>query len=333
MMNHRRLLLIVPIASAVLCGCAPKKPTTTASTRPVGIDNYVQAVQSYDQGNKDAAVSSLTQAIQQNPNLTMARNLLASIYRDDGDYAKAADQYEAVTRLDPYWWTNHYNLALCYQFLDRLQAAAASYARALKLNPNDMKSNMNLGLVYLGLGQYDQAAQYGQRAVDLDPKSATARANLGIIYDARGEYTKAESAYRQALELDSSQQSTLLNLGSNLIMQGKTREAVATLQQALKLADTALARKRLGDAYAANKQYDEALKEYNSALKNNPRYFPAMNEMGLVLIEQYRQSLELDEQKKIAAVAIWERSLQIQPNQPRVQQWVRQWSEKEMFAQ
>ena len=332
-MNHRRLLLIVPIASALLCGCAPKKPPTTAATRPAGIDNYVEAVQSYDKGNKDAAVSSLTQAIQQNPNLTMARNLLASIYRDDGDYTKAADQYEAVTRLDPYWWVNHYNLALCYQFLDRLQAAASSYARALKLNPNDMKSNMNLGLVYLGLGQYDQAAQYGQRAVDLDPKSATARANLGVIYDARGEYAKAESSYRQALELDSNQQPTLLNLGSNLIMQGKTREAVATLQQALKLADTALARKRLGDAYAANKQYDEALTQYNAALKNNPRYFPAMNEMGLVLIEQYRQSLELDEQKKIAAVAIWERSLQIQPNQPRVQQWVKQWSEKEMFSQ
>lgn len=332
-MNLRRLLFIVPIASAVLCGCAPRKQPAPAATRPVGIDDYVQAVQSYDKGNKEAAVAGLTEAIRQNPNLTMARNLLAGIYRDDGDYSKAADQYEAVTRLDPYWWMNHYNLALCYQFLDRLQAAAASYARALKLNPDDMKSNMNLGLVYLGMGQYDQAAQYGRRAVELDPKSATARANLGVIYDARGEYARAEAAYRQALELDSRQQSTLLNLGSNLIMQGKAHEAVATLQQAVKLADNALSRKRLGDAYAADKQYDEALKEYNAALKLNPRYFPAMNEMGLVLIGQYQQSLELDEQKKIAAVAIWNRSLEIQPNQPRVRQWVKQWGGKEMFGE
>ena len=83
----------------------------------------------------------------------------------------------------------------------------------------------------------------------------------------------------------------------------------------------------------ANKQYEEALKEYNAALKNNRRYYPPMNEMGLVLIEQYRQSLELDEQKKIAAVAIWNPSLEIQPNQPRVQQWIKQWSGKEMFSQ
>ena len=74
-------------------------------------------------------------------------------------------------------------------------------------------------------------------------------------------------------------------------------------------------RKRYGDALALTKRYDEAMKQYDIALKRDPRYYPAMNEKAFVLIRQYRDGLELDDEKRKAAVALWRDSLKVNGNQ------------------
>ena len=131
-----RLLAVAAavVGSAVCSGCAGPAPTPPPP-RVVGLDRYVEGAKAYDAGDRDKALVLLEQAVKENPNLTMARVLLGDLYRKKNDYRHASDQYEAAARLDPYSFKNHYDLAIAYQFLDRLEESAAAYLKALALAP------------------------------------------------------------------------------------------------------------------------------------------------------------------------------------------------------
>ena len=325
MTKHTNSLLLASLCVAVvggagMVGCASK------TAGPKGVDRYVQAVQAYQSGDKDRAVANLVAATRTNPDLIMARVMLGDLYRESGNYNDAVAQYEQLVKLDPYSWSNFYKLGVTYQFLERLRDAAASYQRALKLNPDDSKTNMNLGLVHLYLGDPDEAVRYTERATLLDPKSASAFSNLGVALDARGEFARAEAAYRHSLDLDPDNNTTLLNLGTNLIAQNKGAEAVDIMEQVMKNEDIPLHRKRYGDALAKAGRYDEAVKQYQEALTKDPNYYPAMNEIGWARIAEYRQNLELDDAKRNEALAMWDKSLAINPDQPQIQAAKQQWS-------
>lgn len=312
--------------ACVLAGCASRDPA--APPRPRAVDDYVRGVRAVGQGQDDRAVAVLSEAVQKNPKLTMARLVLGDLYYNKGQVQKAAEQYQALTQLDPYDSRNHYKLGLSFQVLNRMQEAAASYLRALRLNPNDGKSAMNLGLVYLALNQTSDAARWIKRSTELEPDNAAAFANLGVALDALGQYPQAEVAYRRSLELDTTQPITVLNLGSNLVLQNRGVEAAALLEQVVQKSDSALARKRLGDALALQRKIEPAVEEYRAALKLDPRYVPALNDLGRLLIQQYQQGLEMDTTKRDQAVDCWRKSLGLNANQPEIQALLRRWQGK-----
>jgi superkiller protein 3 len=315
-----------------LAGCARQGGAAGSSGRPKAVDRYVLAEQAHRRGDDERAIELLEEAVRDNPQLIMAQSMLGELYRANSVYAPAADHYASAAQLDPYTPEGHYKLGLMYQLLNQLQDSAAAYLRALKLDPNDVPTNMNLGLVYLALGQPDDAVYYIDRAVQLDPRSPVAWANLGVALDAQGEFARAESAYRKSLDLDPNQTTTRLNLGTNLISQKKGSDAVSVLQQVVREEDTALSRRRLGDALAAVKQYEEAIREYERAIDINPRYYPALNEMGRVHIMRYRDGFELDDAQRLAAIDAWQRSLKVNPQQPRVASQVEQWTNQGLFG-
>ncbi|MEA2711580.1 MAG: hypothetical protein QOF78_4181 [Phycisphaerales bacterium] len=326
--RHTNSLIVASLCAAIiggvgLVGCS------SAARGPKGVDRYVQAVQAYQAGNKDRAVANLLVATRTNPDLIMARVMLGDLYREDGNYPKAVRQYESLVKLDSYSWSNFYKLGVTYQFLNRLREAATTYQRALKLNPDDSNTNMNLGLVYLYLDEPDKAVQYTEHATLLDPRSASAFSNLGVALDARGEFARAEAAYRRSLDLDPENITTLLNLGTNLIAQNKGAEAVDIMQRVLKTQDTPLHRKRFGDALAKAGRFDDAVAQYQAALNVDPNYYPALNEIGWTRIAEYRKNLELDDSKRAEALAMWDKSLAINPDQPKIQAAKKEWTAKQ----
>lgn len=332
-MNRSVLTWCAAVVSAGLMGCSSSAPVEKNSTAPKAIETYIAAVDAQKQGDNKQAAETLRRAIAANPKLVMARNLLGQILRDDNQYDQAAEQYEHLVQMDPYWFANHYNLALCYQMLNELPQSAHSYLAALNLKTNDVNANTNLALVYLALKDMDHALYYAQRATEADAKSARAFANLGIVLDARNELGKAEVAYLSSIELDSNQPATLLNYAANLLMQNKPQAAISTLRRAVSLQNTPLVHKRLGDAYLAAKRFDFARQEYDQALKLSPQYYPALNQIGQLLVTQYKDELELDEQKKADAIAAWQKSLEINADQPQVRQWISQWQNAALFGQ
>jgi len=315
-------------AFCCLGGCLHSHPEAQPDRATV---RYVQGALAYQHGDAETAVSELNEAVQENPDLTMAHVLLGDIYRSRSAFRDAADHYEIAVRLDPYDYKNHYNLGITYQFLSRLQEAVACYLRALKLKPTDLNSNMNLGLVYLTLNQPDDALAMMQRAVKIDPKSPAAHCNLGVALEAKGNFAAAELEYRRAVELDSQSPVALMNLAGNLIRQGHGADAVGVMRAELKLSDTTVARKRYGDALVLDGRDDDAYRQYAEALRRKPDYWQALNQTGMILLRKYVAGSELEEDVRKQAIATWQRSLELNPNQRDLQALINKWNTTQAF--
>src|SRR5439155_12893681 len=134
-----------------------------------------------------------------------------------------------------------------------------------------------------------------------------------------------------SLEIDGTQNSTILNLGFNLIAQGRANEAVSVMQQALRNEDSPSVHKRYGDALLLAKRYDEAIEQYDAALRQNPGYYTALTEKGTALIRKFHDGMELDEDVRKVALDSWKQSLALNPNQPRVEGFIKQWQETKML--
>jgi tetratricopeptide (TPR) repeat protein len=312
-----------PVLLLLPGGCASQQ---SGSSR--GTDQYVSALNALAASDKPRAQTLLQQAVDENPDLIMAHVVLGDLYFDQNQTAKAADQYQALTRLDPYNAENFYKLGLSDQLLNRLKAATTSYLRALELNPQDARAARNLGLVYLALNEPKDAARYLKQSIDLDPKNPHGYANYGVALDALGRYPEAESAYRQALELGGDPGIILLNLGSDLMAQNRPQDAAEVLQQALGKSDTPLGRLRFGEALAMNHQDAAALEQFQHALRLDPNYYPAMNAAAKTMLHQYTAGLQLDDAKRNAALGMWRQSLKLNPEQPQIRQQIQQWDHK-----
>jgi superkiller protein 3 len=285
-----------------------------------GIDLYVAGMRAYNAGNNDVAIEKLTAAVKADPKLTMAHAKLGDMYRMRGEYDRALSEYQQAVDLDPYTAANHYKLGITYQLLQRSQDAANSYQRTLRYEPNHLGANMNIGLVYIDLGQLDDAVKYTRRATEIDPESAVAFSNLGVALDAHGQYAEAEQAYRRSLEINPKQEVTQINLATNLLAQNKTDEGMQLLRGLAEHSDTAANRKRLGDALVRTDQSDLAIVQYEKALQMDPKFYPAMNSIASMRMAEFKRSLELDNDKKNAAIEMWSRSLETHKDQPKIKQ-------------
>ena len=323
-MNHRHRYSLLRhtlygglIAASLAGGCTTPTVDTTKQT---AITNYVDGYRAYKKGDQDTAVRDLQSAIQENPDLRMARSVLGDIYRQRNDYASAAEQYEVLTRLDPYTLSNHYYLGLSYQFLTRYIDAARAYLAGLHLAPTDFRSNMNLGTVYLAVGDIDNAVKYLDKATQIDPKSAVAWSNLGVALDARQSYVLAETAYRKAIELDTNSLAIQQNLANNLLQQQKVGEATYLWEQIVQRSKTSFTQTHLAEAYTQGAEFAKATTLIDRVLAEDPRYVPAINAKANILIRQYELSGFVDDNSRQAGVRLLKQSLSMNGQQPRVQE-------------
>ena len=104
------------------------------------------------------------------------------------------------------------------------------------------------------------------------------------------------------------------------------------MQRVIAQSDTASTRKRYGDALAGAKKYDDAIQQYDMALKLDPQYLAALNEKGSAIIGKYVAGLQLDDKLRKSALDLWKSSLEMNPNQPRVTEAIKKWEAPGLFG-
>jgi tetratricopeptide (TPR) repeat protein len=132
--------------------------------------------------------------------------------------------------------------------------------RAVQLNPNYATAHHWLALARIPLGQLDRAIGEGRRALELDPLSMIINADLSLIYLYARRYDEAEAQARKALEIDSRSFVAHYYLGMALQLRGRLKEAIPEFQKAVELNNDPYSIALLAQAYARNRQTDEARK-------------------------------------------------------------------------
>lgn len=143
----------------------------------------------------------------------------------------------------------------------------------------------------IGISSFETAAEALRNALRICPKAhrGLVYSKAGKFYREKGSLIRAEKWYRKAVALEASQEH-LVFLGSCLAKQGRYDEAIKAHQQAVTIApDTAdEAYFNLGLVHRADKNYLDALRNFEKAIELDPEY-----DKAIVAVLDIRKLLQL----------------------------------------
>jgi len=200
-----------------------------------------------------------------------------------------------------------------YEKVENIDTAIGLFQRALGGDPR-------YALAYAGLGEaywrkyeankeprwVEQAIKNSQRAVELNDHLAPVHVTLGLIHKGTGRYEEAIQEFKQALTLDPVSHDTYRGLAIAYLRLNKVEQAEATLRKAIEFKldywagyyDLAVFSLDLG-------RYEDAVKQLHKAVTLVSDGFYAHNDLGALYFNLGRWT---------DARAMWERSLEIEPN-------------------
>jgi tetratricopeptide (TPR) repeat protein len=140
------------------------------------------------------------------------------------------------------------------------------------------------GMAFMYKGDLDRALADLTKAIEIDPTYALAFSDRGTVYDNKNDHAHAIADFDTAIKLDPKSSDALTGRCAARAEQGDDLQgAVADCNQALQMrgnnsAGTLVSR---GFAYLRLGQYDNAIADYNAALKLNAKLASALYGRGL----------------------------------------------------
>jgi len=307
--------------SATGCKTAPAAKNARLSERDIrerGVRRGDQARELQAQGQLDDALTYFALALEDNPTLVTAYLGMGEIYRVKNNNLAAAQAYGKAAEIDPGNFEAQYGHGLALQLLDKLTEAVRAYLRALAIEPEDFSANLNLATAYFQLKEARQALPYARKAVALSPLDGPARVNLGAVYAALDWHNEAVRQYQAAAELMDLTPPLLLNLATSLGKSERHQEMANTLDRLIEIEPSAQAWERLGFARFRLREYERSIEAFETALGLDGEYYPALNGIGVCMLNKYLLSERADMEARRQAITALRKSLKINPNQPRI---------------
>jgi len=193
--------------------------------------------------------------------------------------------FERSVALDPDYASAHAQRGLAYELKaeylsmpELYESALASLDRALVLRPSFVEAHRSRASVLLRLGREQEATTAVERALALDPAAASAYQTLGRIhFIGFGDFARAAEYYEKALALNPQDGWAALQLAHCRALLLDSARAEAAAWRAVLLQEEFLSGRegqlivggyvRLGQVYALQGRYDEALHQFRRELE------------------------------------------------------------------
>ncbi len=163
---------------------------------------YNQAVEKAINGQNEAALAYLNQAIKLSPNYGSAYYSRGRIRFQLGDYSGSIADYSQTIKLNPQDAGALANRCVAYRKLSDFSAAIADCSYSIQLNPNyaDALTNRCLALIAIGEQKSLRAALADcNQAIALNSSQYDAYYGRGLIYQKLGEPNHAIADYSRAI--------------------------------------------------------------------------------------------------------------------------------------
>ena len=215
----------------------------------------------------EAARQRLLEAIELDPGVVDAHQMLGNLHQREGDYPTAIEYFQNALARNPDHQASLLGLADSYLWLDRPEDALVGFERLLRLAPHDSKAAIASTDILVKLGQPDEALQVArsaalyehapalvhnqhaellvlagrsgeaeralERAIEVNDRPVQPHFNLAVLYEERGETARAIDRYKEALARMPWHYRTLFNLGRLLGREGELDEQQELWQAAV----------------------------------------------------------------------------------------------------
>ncbi|KAG8187125.1 hypothetical protein JTE90_004871 [Oedothorax gibbosus] len=182
------------------------------------------------------------------------------------------------------------NLANILSSQGKKAEAEWAYKKALAYRSNMADVHYNLGILQQEQARYEEALLSYKLAIQFRPRLAMAHLNLGLVLGILGRKDEAADVYRHCAELDSSglkdpkmhettKISALFNLGRLYADDGSYKQAIQVYQEAVAKMPHHYQPQSLynmmGEAFFKLKEFEEAERWYQQALRAKADHIPA----------------------------------------------------------
>lgn len=233
-------------------------------------------------GNLDAAISEIQQALSVEPRNARAQLLRGELLYQSAKTTEAREALETAVHIDNTLAEAHHLLAFIYGEMGDSARADAAAARASELNPTLSKAQTNLSLDSYSTARYEELV--GDRAKpDVAATGTLAHYNLGLAFRQKALYDEALREFRLATERGEDALLVHQAEAEMLLLRGDSAAARELYEQLVKdepnspklWNELGVTRHQAGDM-------EDAERAYRHALDIDPEYALAWNNLAVV---------------------------------------------------
>jgi len=186
------------------------------------------------------------------------------------DLEAALDAFQKALTCDPSSAVIEKKIPILLMKMGETDQAAQWLVKNIQRDPKDKSQYLLLAHIRIQQMNREEAIRLYQEALAQDPEDSSVLVRLGILYSQQMELDKAEEIFRRLLAKNQEEYYAWLYLGRLLALRQKHGEAAAAYEKALALNWSADLVYEMVDFYADQEKYGEAMRLYDSILKQEP---------------------------------------------------------------
>ena len=190
---------------------------------------------------------------------------------EKGQADKARVQFRNALQLNPRLADAYYNIGLLDEKSQNWKGVFGNMSDAVRLDPKIVDAHLKLGQLYLAGHQYDKASQEVALVKQLKPDLVGGFALEGAILFSQGKKAEGIEQVKRALEKEPTNPEATMLLASLYLTNSQYADALSVLKKGIESnpQDISFQLQKIR-VEAESKDYDAAVKDYETLIANNP---------------------------------------------------------------
>lgn len=214
-----------------------------------------------EKGKIKEGLEEVRKAIAINPSLAQFEPNLPIQLKEHKGHLDFLKEQLGIPKISVNEFQAHFNLGLTYLHKGLFEESYREFEECLKLNARDTDLLSALGELNLLINKPDEAIRYLNTALEQDFSSTRLTNDLGIAQLLRGDLNTAFNSFQKSIGLDKDSGTAFNNLGVALYAQSKTDEALKQFDTAVRFGSHE-ARFNLAQHHLKNRNFEAALTNF-----------------------------------------------------------------------